>query len=208
MSLIDSLQWRHAAKRYNGQKVEQEKIDFILEAIRLSASGAGLQPYTVYVISDPEVKKKLQAASYNQAQIVECSHLLVFASWTKTTQQHIEAFFDNIIATRNVTAESQQAFKDYLTGGINAKSDEVQKISNAKQTYIALGSALVAAAELQVDATPMEGFVPEQYNEILGLNEKGLTASVIMALGYRSEEDWLAPLAKVRRDKKLLFEFV
>ena len=208
MSVIDSLKWRHAAKRYNGQKVEQDKIDFILEAIQLSASSAGLQPYSVYVVSNPEVKKKLQAASYNQAQIAESSHLLVFASWTKTTQQHIDDYFANIVVTRNAAPESVEAFKNQLTDSINAKSEAEQKLWNAKQTYIALGSALVAAAELEVDATPMEGFVPEQYNEILGLNEKGLTASVIMAIGYRSEEDWLAPLAKVRRDKELLFEFV
>jgi len=208
MSVIDSLQWRHAAKRYNGEKVPQEKLDFILEAIRLSASSAGLQPYTVYVITDPEVKKKLLPASFNQPQITESSHLLVFAAWNKITPQHLDDFFDNIVATRNVTAESQQDFKNYLTGAITTRSEADQKAGNARQAYIALGSALVAAAEMQVDASPMEGFSPEQYNEILGLNEKDQSAAVILALGYHSEEDWAAPLAKVRRSKEQLFQFV
>jgi nitroreductase len=206
MSLINSLQWRYAAKKMNGEKVPQDKIDFILEATRLSASSIGLQPYKILVIENQELKEKLVPAANNQLQIKDSSHLLVFAIWDKITEQEVADLIEDTAKKRNVPLESLNNFKEYLTKTVTSLTVEQQNVWAAKQAYIALGTALVAAAEAKVDATPMEGFVASQFDEILGLKEKGLKTVVILPLGYRSEEDWLAPLPKVRRDKELLFE--
>ena len=208
MSLLDSLKWRYATKKMSGAKVPTEKLEFILDAIQLAPSSFGLQPYTVLVIEDEATKAKLLPASWNQSQITDSSHLLVFASWTSITQEQVDTFIADIATKRGLPLEALNDYKSYLSGSALNRSAEEQAIWNAKQAYIAFGIGLTAAAEVEVDATPMEGFVPAQYNEILGLTEQGLTASVVMALGYRGEGDWLAPLPKVRRDKNLLFKFI
>ena len=208
MSLIDNLKWRYATKKMNGEKVSEEKLNAILDAIQLAPSSFGLQPYTVLVIEDQATKEKLLPASYNQAQITDCSHLLVFASWTSVSTDQIDTFIADIATKRSMPLEALNDYKGYITGSVAHLSDEQKAIWNAKQAYIAFGIGLAAAAEAHVDATPMEGFVPAQYNEILGLTEQGLSAAVIMTLGYRHEGDWLAPLLKVRRDKDLLFKFI
>jgi len=208
MSLIDNLKWRYATKKMNGETVTDEKLNAILDAIQLAPSSYGLQPYTIFVISNHEVKAQLQPASYGQTQIVDGSHIIVFASWTDVSAQHVDEYIADIAAKRNMPVESLNGFKDYINGSIANLSQEQKAAWNAKQAYIALGIGLAAAAEQQVDATPMEGFVPAQYNEILGLTELGLNASVVMTLGYRTETDALATMPKVRRDKDLLFKFI
>ena len=208
MSLIDSLQWRYATKKMSGEKVPQEKLDTILNAIQLAPTSFGLQPFTILVIEDAAIKEKLKAASFNQTQIADSSHLLVFCTWTKITPESIETFIADIAAKRKMPAEALAEYKGHISNSLLPLPEEQQAIWNAKQCYIALGMGLAAAAEEKVDATPMEGFMPPQYNEILGLAEKNLRATVLLALGYRGEGDWLAPLPKVRRDKNLLFQFL
>lgn len=208
MSLIDNLKWRYATKKMNGEKVSEEKLNAILNAIQLAPSSFGLQPYTVLVISDPAVKEKLTPASYGQTQIADSSHLIVFATWTGVSAEQVDTFIADIATKRNMPLEALNDYKGYINSSIADLSDEQKAVWNAKQAYIGLGIGLAAAAEQQVDATPMEGFVPAQYDEILGLTELKLTATVIMALGYRHEGDWLAALPKVRRDKDLLFKFM
>jgi nitroreductase len=208
MSLLSSLKWRYATKKMSGAKVPKEKLDFILDAIQLAPSSFGLQPYTILVIEDPATKEKLLPASYNQTQIVDSSEVLVFASWTSISQEQIDTFIADIATKRGLPLEALNDYKSYISGSALSKTAEEQVIWNAKQVYIALGFALAAAAEVEVDATPMEGFVPAKYDEILGLTAQGLTASVILTLGYRGEGDWLAGLPKVRRDKDLLFKFI
>ena len=209
MSLLDSLKWRYATKKMNGAKVPKEKLDFILDAIQLAPSSFGLQPYTILVIEDRETIEKLSPASYNQPQIKACSHLLVFAAWTGVSAAQIDTFIADIAAKRGLPLEALNDYKAYITSSTAHLTDEQKVIWNAKQAYIAFGLALAAAGEVEVDATPMEGFVPAQYDEILGLKEQGLTATVVLPLGYRDAEgDWLAPLPKVRRDKDLLFKFI
>ena len=208
MSLLDSLKWRYATKKMNGTKVPTEKLDFILDAIQLAPSSFGLQPYTVLVIEDEATKAKLLPASWNQSQITDSSHLIVFAAWNSVSPEQIDAFIADIATKRGMPLEALNDYKGYITGSVAKFTDEQKAIWNAKQAYIAFGIGLAAAAEVKVDATPMEGFIPAQYNEILGLTEQGLTASVVMALGYRGEGDWLASLPKVRRDKELLFKFI
>jgi nitroreductase / dihydropteridine reductase len=206
MQIIDALNWRYATKRMNGKKVPQEQVNRILEAIRLSASSMGLQPYTIFVIENDELKKKIQPAAYNQPQITECSHLLVFAAWDNVTEQHAEKYLENIALTRGVTTESLKGYRDMLMGIVNGRSTEEKFQWSARQVYIALGTALAAAALEQVDSTPMEGFKPEEVDSILSLKEKGLRSVAIMPLGYRdTENDYLAKAKKVRRSTEKLF---
>lgn len=202
MNLLDALNWRYATKRMNGNKVPAEKIETILEAARLSASSMGLQPYNILVIENEAVKKQIHEAAFNQPQVLECSHLLVFASWTKITEKEVDSYISHIATTRGVSVESLEGFKQSLTGFVVNKTDAEKAEWAAKQAYIAFGTALVAAAVEKVDATPMEGFIPAKVDEILGLSEKGLRSVTLLALGYRDEtNDFLVNQKKVRRTK-------
>jgi nitroreductase/dihydropteridine reductase len=206
MDLIQSLEWRYASKRMNGQKVPDEKVKSILEAIRLAPSSMGLQPYTILLIEDEALKKKIQSVAFNQPQIVESSHLLVFAAWDNVTPKHIEEFIQHTATVRSVPVESMNDFKNTLLNMAQNRSQEENFAWAARQAYIAFGIGLVAAASEKVDATPMEGFNNEALDELLNLGEKGLKSVTLMPLGYRdTENDWLANLPKVRREKDKLF---
>lgn len=208
MSVIESLQWRYASKAMNGAQIDEATLDYILEAIRLSASSYGLQPFTVQVISDAELKNKLTPAAYNQPQISQSSQLLVFCVWNDVTEAHVDAYMQDMAEQRVVSLESLAGFKAMILGAVKNLSVEQKQTWAAKQAYIALGTAMVAAAEQKVDATPMEGFNAQQVDEILGLDEQGLKSTVLLVLGKRSAEDALASMAKVRRSKDDLFNFL
>ncbi|MBK7994382.1 MAG: NAD(P)H-dependent oxidoreductase [Blastocatellia bacterium] len=206
MELIKALNWRYATKRMTGEKIPQEKLDRILEAIRLSASSTGLQPYTVLVLENQELRKKLQPFAYNQPQIVEASHLLIFAAWSNITIEQVREFISNIAETRGVTVDSLKAYQSMIENLISNKTAEENYAWAAKQTYIALGTALVAAAVEGIDATPMEGFDPQAFDDLLQLQEKGLRSVSLLTLGYRDDKnDYLANAKKVRRQKEKLF---
>lgn len=205
MKLIDALNWRYATKKMNGQKVAPEKVEAILEATRLSASSMGLQPYTIVVVENEELKKQLLPAAYNQSQVVDGSHLLVFAAWTNVTEEHVNEYLADIVATRGVTLGELADFRAALMHIVNSRTREEKHEWAARQAYIAFGTAITAAAVEQVDATPMEGFNPQAVDEILGLREQGLRSVTILALGYRdSEKDYMVNLKKVRRAKDKL----
>lgn len=206
MELIKSLEWRYASKKMNGTKVPQEKVDRILQAIQLAPSSMGLQPYTVLVISNPEIKKQIMAVAYNQSQIVDCSHLLVFAAWADITPAQIDEFISHTAETRKTPVEGLDGFKNTLLGTITKNNTEQNYQWAARQTYIAFGTAIAAAAQERVDTTPMEGFDAAALDKLLGLNEKGLRSVTLLPLGYRdTENDWLVNLPKVRRQKEKLF---
>jgi len=206
MDLLKHLNWRYAAKRMNGKKVDQHKIDTILEATRLSASSMGLQPYNIIVIKDETLLKKIHEKACKQPQIIECSHLLVFAAWSTMTEKHFDDYIADITVQRGVTAESLAAFKTNYMNGIMTRSVEQNFNWAARQTYIALGSALVAAAIEEVDSTPMEGFNAPALDELLKLKERGLQSVSLLPLGYRDEvNDYLVKAKKVRRAKEHLF---
>lgn len=208
MALIDNLEWRYATKRMTGEKISEEKLHYILDATRLSASSYGLQPYNVVVVSNPEIKKELQAAAYGQPQLVEGSHVLVFCVWDKITSKEVTTFIDNVASKRGMPSNVLDGYKGMIQGTVDSKTQEEQQNWSAKQAYIAAGTALAAAAEQHVDACPMEGFDAGKFDEILGLKEKGLKSVMIIALGVRSSEDQMASLLKVRTDKDKLFHFV
>ncbi|HEY0895761.1 MAG TPA: NAD(P)H-dependent oxidoreductase [Sphingobacteriaceae bacterium] len=206
MKLIESLNWRYASKRMNGQPVPAEKVEHILEAISLAPSSMGLQPYTVLVITDPELKARISPIAYNQPQITESSHLLVFAAWADITPAQIDEFISHTAATRNAPVESLEDFRNTLLGIITGNTAEQNYNWAARQAYIAFGTGIAAAAEARVDATPMEGFDGPALDELLGLNEKGLKSVTLLPLGYRdTANDWLVNLPKVRRQKEKLF---
>lgn len=206
MSALNNLKWRYATKKMNGQKVPAEKLENILEAIQLAPTSIGMQPFTVLVIDDPELKAKIAPAIYNQPQITEGSHVLVFAAWKEYSNENVDKYINHIATLRSIPVESLDGMKNMITGAIAGKTPEQLLNWNMRQAYIALGTGLVAAAEEKVDATPMEGFDPDALDTALGLAEKGLRSTVILALGYRdAEKDYLSSAKKVRRNKEDLF---
>lgn len=208
MSLIEDLNWRYATKNMNGETVSEEKLDAILAATNLAATSWGLQPFTVLVVSNEEIKVKLQAAAYGQTQVGSSSSVLVFAVPLEITTADIEKFINLIATTRSIPVESLDEYKKIILGSVGPLPAEQQQIWSAKQAYIALGTALAAAAEQKVDACPMEGFDAAQFDEILGLTEKGLKSVVIMPVGFRAADDATAQYIKVRKPESELFHFV
>ena len=206
MQFAEALNWRYAAKNLNGQPVAHDKIDAILEAIRLSASSTGIQPYEIVVVSDPAMKGKIHEVACPQPQVVEGSHLLVFAAQTAVTADHIETYMQHIAQVRQVPVESLNGFSEAIKSGLLTMSTEAISNWAARQAYIALGFGLVAAAVEAVDSCPIEGFNPAALNELLGLTEKNLNSVVLLALGYRdAEKDLLATAKKVRKERSDLF---
>ncbi len=198
--------WRYATKKFDAtKKISDQDLATLKESIRLSASSYGLQPYRVIIVENPELRAKLQPASWGQSQVVDASHLIVFANETNLGEKQIDDYFKNLIETRGIPMEAVQGYADFMKSNIVSLPLEVRNIWTSKQTYIALGNLLNAAAELKIDVTPMEGFVPDQYNEILGLTELGLNASLVATIGYRAQDDDTQHYAKVRKSNEDLF---
>ena len=206
MQLLESLRWRYATKKMNGEKIPQDKLNTILEATKLAPSSYGLTPYQVIVVEDQDLKQRLQGACYGQTQLVDSSAVLVFATWDKITEDGVQEYMNTIAEQREISVDMLDEFKGTINGTLSHMNDEQKQTWAQKQTYIGLGFALVAAATEEVDSTPMEGFVPAQVDEVLGLKELGLRSSVILTLGYRDEEnDYLYPLKKVRWNNDKFF---
>jgi nitroreductase/dihydropteridine reductase len=211
MTLLTKLNWRYATKRMDGSKLSSEKLENILSAIRLSPSSLGLQPYKVWVITDIKKRQEIYEKSCHQPQIMEGSHLLVFVARKTLTDKEINEYISLIASERQIPENSLAGFKNTIHGFATAKQKNPEDYSlwSAKQVYIALGIGLAAAADMEVDATPMEGFDPEAMDEILGLKEKGLHSVVLMMLGHRDENtDHLVRAKKVRKPSELMFEHV
>lgn len=199
MDLHKKLEWRYTTKKFSDKKVEQNKVDKIVEAINLSATSTGLQPFRLFAIGNKEIQKALREGSFNP-QIEEASHLLVFASFEYITQKHIDDYMNLIVNERAISVSELADFQKALEFAFLEKNTaEENAIWAAKQAYIGLGTALIAAAELQVDSTPMEGFDAVKFDEVLQLKDKGLKSVVLLALGYRdAPNDWNVNLKKVR----------
>ncbi|MFN4026932.1 MULTISPECIES: NAD(P)H-dependent oxidoreductase [Flavobacterium] len=205
-NFIKNANWRYATKKFDAtKKVSDTDLQTLKDAIRLSASSYGLQPYQVILVENPELRAQLQPAAWGQAQIVDASHVLVFANVTNIGDAEIDAYLNNMAETRGLPLDALQGYGDFMKSKISSLSAEQKNTWTSKQTYLALGNLLNAAAELNIDVTPMEGFEPEKVNEILGLNEKGLNASLIATIGYRHAEDATQNYAKVRKSEQELF---
>lgn len=206
MELLKSLEWRYATKKMNGEKIPQDKLERILEATRLAPSSYGLTPYNVIVVENQKLKEELQGACYGQTQLVDSSAVLVFATWDEVTEHSVGNYINEIAKQRETPVESLNGLQDMMNGSLTNMTHE-QKISWAqRQAYIGLGFALTAAAVEEIDSTPMEGFVPESVDTVLGLQELGLKSVVVLPLGYRdTENDSLSTLKKVRWDNDKFF---
>ncbi len=204
------LNWRYATKKYDTtKKVSAENIAQLKEAVQLSASSFGLQPYRILLIEDEAVRTKLIGASFNQTQIADASHLMVFAIEKTIDDAYVDAYFDNLSKTRDLKVEGDVlAYKGFMAGAIQRMSDEQKKNWATNQAYLALGNLLFAAALMEIDATPMEGFMASQYDDILGLQAKGISSVVIAAIGYRHQEDFFQHFKKVRKPIEQLFETI
>lgn len=199
--LLEKLNWRYAAKKMDPSKaVSEDKVERIVEAARLAPTSSGLQPFEVIVVTNPEVRAKIQAVAWNQAQVTEGSHLLVFAAWDNYTAERINAVFDFVNKERNFTNEGWENYRKMLLDTYPPRDAQVNFEHAARQAYIAFGLATAQAAFEGVDSTPMEGFEPAKVDEILGLSARGLRSVTLLPLGYRQPEgDWLVNLKKVRR---------
>ena len=205
-TLLDNLNWRYATKKFDAtKKISSEDLNTLKEAVRLAASSYGLQPYKVVIVENPEIREQLKAAAYGQTQITDSSQLFIFANDLNAGPESVAAYIQNISKTRGIPTEALGGFADMMNGVISNLSQDAKNIWTAKQTYIALGTLLAAAAELKIDATPMEGFNPAAFNEILGFDKLGLNASVIATVGYRHDEDDTQHYKKVRKSHEELF---
>lgn len=205
-TFLDSQKWRYATKKFDAsKKISTEDLNTLKEAIRLSSSSYGLQLYKVFIVDNPALRAQLQPAAWGQSQITEASHLFVFANQTTVGNEDIEGYLKNAEETRNLPEGTLNGYGDFMKGNLLNLDDDVKKVWTAKQTYLALGNLLNAAAELKIDTRPMEGFDPVQFNAILGLDKLNLNAAVIAAVGYRHEEDDTQHYKKVRKSNEDLF---
>lgn len=208
--LIEKLNWRYATKKMDPAKpVPPAKLERILEAIRLAPTSSGQQPFEVLVVTNKALREQIKAVAWDQGQITDGSHLLVFAAWDNYTPERINGMFDLVNAERGIRNEGWENYRQFLLNTYPPRDAEVNFQHAARQAYIALGMALTAAAFEEVDSTPMEGFDPAKVDEILGLRAQGLRSVVLLPLGYRQPDgDWLVNLKKVRRAAADLFRFI
>jgi len=203
-NLLSQLKWRYAVKRFDPNKTISSKDWGTLEdSLVLSPSSFGLQPWKFYVVTNEDVRKELQQHSWDQPQIVECSHLVVIAARKDSTRRDIENYLELIMKVRGTPAEELEVLKGMMLGSQKqATEDGFINEWAARQCFISLGFLLSAAAVLGIDACPMEGFVPAEYDRVLGIDDDGYFSVVVCAVGYRDgEEDWLSKLSKVRYPK-------
>ncbi len=201
--LIDRLNWRYATKKMDPTKVvTQDKVDRILEAARLAPTSSGLQPYEIFVVTNTAVRERIKAIAWNQGQVTDCSHLLVFAAWDDYTAERINMMFDLTNEVRGVKNEGWEAYRNKLLASYPQRGAEANFAHAARQAYLGLAAALMAAAFDEVDSTPMEGFDPTALDEILDLRARGLRSVALLPLGYRQASgDWLVNLKKIRRPR-------
>jgi nitroreductase len=205
-NFLENQNWRYATKKFDAtKKISAEDLNTLKEAIRMSSSSYGLQPYKVIIVENPELRAQIQPAAWGQSQIVDASHLIIFANETNVGDDAINNLLNTMSVTRETPLEALAGYGDFMKSKISTLEPAVKNVWTSKQTYLALGNLLNAAAELKIDVTPMEGFVPEQVNNILGLDKLNLNASLIATVGYRHEEDTTQHYKKVRKSQEDLF---
>lgn len=201
-TLSEHMGWRYATKKMKPTTpVSPERVDAIIEAVRMAPTSSGLQPFELLVITNNDLRSKIAEAANGQNQITEGSHLLVFAAWDNYTAERIDEVLQLNIDARG-DLPTLRGYYDFLKANYVSRDPEINYAHAARQAYIAVGFALMAAAEQEVDSTPMEGFDSDAVDAILGLRERGLRSVVLMPLGYRDPEgDWLLAMPKVRKPR-------
>jgi nitroreductase len=207
---VPHLQWRYATKKFNPeQKIAQEDLDDLLESLRLSPSSLGLQPWKFVVVTDPTIRKQLREQAWDQAQITDASHLIVFCVNNNIDEHYVQKLIAHIAQERHIPLESLQKLQEMILNSLTHQSAEEREAWLIHQVYITLGVLLTVCAAKRIDACPMEGFDPSAFDTMLHLREQGLHAVALCAIGYRAGDDKYAPTVtpKVRWDKEDLFLF-
>ena len=200
MNSIKNLEWRYATKKFNATKsLSNSQIDTLKEAFNLTATSYGLQPVKMVIIKNKEIQNQLVEHSWNQQQVAQASHVLVLCIPKNYTTEDVENYFSLVKNTRNTPDEILNPFKEMLTSSIDSKSQEELKTWNTNQAYIALGNLMTVAANEQIDSCPMEGFIPEKYDEILNLDKHNLTSVLVLPVGFRADDCFMKDLKKIRR---------
>jgi nitroreductase len=201
MNTIESLKWRYAVKKFdNNKSLTETQINTLKDAFNLTATSYGLQPLKLVVINNKMIQKELVAHSWNQSQVVDASHVLVICVPKQYSSEEVKKYFSLVQEIRNTPAEINQPFKEFLTAEIEKKTQEELFLWNKNQAYIALGNLLTICALEKIDSCPMEGFIPEKYNEVLKLDTHNLTATLVLPVGFRAEDDYMKDLKKVRKN--------
>lgn len=208
--LIDRLTWRYATKQYDRtRKISAADWATLEEALVLSPSSLGLQPWAFLVVDDPDVRARLLLASYGQPQIVDASHLVVFATKTNLTEADVDAHVLRSAEVRGVSVEALAALRSSaIRAVITGMSEGERRIWATNQTYLALGNLVTSAALLGIDATPMEGIEKGRYDDVLELRPRGLTTTVVAALGFRGTDDKYATVPKVRFPRERVVQHI
>ena len=201
MNSIDNLKWRYAVKKFDNHKIlSDNQINILKQAFNLTATSYGLQPIKLVVVKNKDIQKELVLHSWNQQQISQASHLLVICIDTKLDETDVEKYFKRVKEIRNTPDEIINSFKEYLTTTISGKTTEDLLSWGKNQAYLALGNLLTVCANEKIDSCPMEGFIPEKYDEVLGLKEKNLSSVLVLPVGYRAEDDIMTHQKKVRKN--------
>lgn len=205
--IIDALKWRYATKQFDTEKkVSDSDMDTLLEAMRLAPSSQGLQPWRAYIITDKKIREQLKTAAWNQPQLTDASHIVVFTARKNIDETYIDSYLKEVIKQRGQKWEDIQGYRTMLLGSINGKTPEMLFQWNARQAYISLGVLLETASLMKIDACPMEGFDNSQFDTILKLKDAEYSTVVIAALGYRSQNDKYAMAKKVRFPKDMIIK--
>jgi nitroreductase len=204
----DNLRWRYATKKFDSaKKLTQVQIDDLLESTQLAASSFGLQPYKVFVITDPALRERIKEHAWGQTQVTDASHLVVFCAYKTIDESYVDAFIALVSEIRGIPVESLKDYREMMVGSIKGRSTEALANWMKCQAYIGLGFLLSAAAQATIDACPMEGFDPSLVDGDLQLSDKNLTAVAMCPLGFRASDDRTAAYKKVRFPKEELFVF-
>lgn len=201
MSTIKNLEWRYAVKKFDKNKfLTENQIRTLKEAFNLTATSYGLQPIKLVILQNKEIQRQLVEHSWDQQQVEQASHLLVFCVDTKLTESDVENYFSKVKEVRNTSDEIINPFKDYLKNLIISKQDEDLFTWAKNQAYLALGNLLTVCANERIDSCPMEGFIPNKYDEILGLTSKNLSSVLVLPVGFRANDDFMKDQKKVRKN--------
>lgn len=200
MNTIESLNWRYAVKKFDAEKkLNPEQINILKEAFNLTATSYGLQPVKLLIINNKQTQKELVQYSWNQKQVQDASHVLVICIPKTYNKNEVSKYFNLVQEIRQTPDSVINPFKDFLSAEIDKKNQEELYQWNKNQAYLALGNLLTVCALEKIDACPMEGFVPEKYDEVLQLDKQNLTSVLVLPVGFRAEDDYMKDLKKVRK---------
>ena len=201
MNIIESLNWRYATKKFDSnRKLSKNQVNTLKNAFNLTASSYGLQPIKLIVISNQEIKNNLLESSLNQQQVIQCSHLLVICVETDIDESYIELYFKRVVDIRKTSPKVLESFKNSIINEFNDMSNTSIINWSINQAYLALGNLMTVCSVEEIDSCPMEGFLPEKYDEILDLKTKNLKSVLVMPVGYRSVDDQFSSFKKVRKN--------